>query len=240
MNESPHILIVDDDREIRDLLIRVLKRHGFRATAVNDGREMTVALRDWKIDLIILDLMLPGEDGIALCRDLRAQSNIPIIMLTALGEDSDKILGLEIGADDYIQKPCNPRELLARIRAVLRRAGEVAAIEIEQDTIIEFDGWELDLVRHSLKSATSEYVELTTGEFKLLAALASHPGRVLTRYQLMDLVKGRWSRPFERSIDMQISRLRRKLESDPQNPEIIRTVRSGGYLFAPQSMTART
>ena len=140
MNESPHILIVDDDREIRDLLTRVLKRHGFRATAVNDGREMTVALRDWKIDLIILDLMLPGEDGITLCRDLRAQSNIPIIMLTALGEDSDKILGLEIGADDYIQKPCNPRELLARIRAVLRRAGEVAAIEIEQDTIIEFDG----------------------------------------------------------------------------------------------------
>ncbi len=240
MNESSYILIVDDDREIRDLLSRVLKRHGFRVTAVNDGREMFAALDDWKIDLIILDLMLPGENGIMLCRDLRAKSHTPVIMLTALSEDSDKILGLEIGADDYLTKPCNPRELLARIRAVLRRTNDVPAIVLEQDTIIEFEGWRLDLSSQNLKSADSKSVKLTTGEFKLLVVLASHPGKVLTRYQLMDLIKGRWSRPFERSIDMQVSRLRRKLESDPQRPEIIKTVRSDGYLFVPTTVTTKS
>ncbi len=239
MNDSSHILIVDDDREIRELLARVLKRHGFRVTTVSNGQEMLAALEDWKIDLIVLDLMLPGEDGLKLCRDLRVKSKVPVIMLTALGEDSDRILGLEIGADDYLTKPCNPRELLARIRAVLRRTYDVGSVEIEQDSIIEFDGWRLDLKRQSLRSSEAEPVELTTGEYKLLVALASHPGRVLTRYQLMDLVKSRWSRPFERSIDMQISRLRRKLENDPQSPEIIKTVRSDGYLFTPQTVTSK-
>lgn len=232
MEKSQHILVVDDDREIRDLLSRVLKKYDFRVTVAADGREMKKALQDWKIDLIILDLMLPGEDGLSLCRNHRAHSNIPIIMLTALGEEADTILGLEMGADDYLAKPCNPRELLARIRAVLRRTNEVQMEHSPDASILEFNGWQLDLVRRILKSPQSGLVNLTTAEFNLLAVFASHPGQVLTRYQLVDIVKGRWTKPFERSIDMQISRLRKKLEKDPQNPDIIKTVRGGGYVFA--------
>ncbi|MFV2091702.1 MAG: response regulator [Hyphomicrobiales bacterium] len=228
--ESPgHILVVDDDREIRDLLGRFLGKHGFRVTAVADGKAMAKALADWKIDLVVLDLMLPGEDGLSLCRNLRAKSAIPIIMLTMIGEETDRIIGLEMGADDYLPKPFNPRELLARMKAVLRRASAVKADG--GPNILQFAGWNLDLGRRQLQSPHGLLVDLSAGEFDLLAALAEHPQSVLSRDQLLDLTHGRAEAPFDRSIDMQISRLRRKIEANHTQPELIKTVRGGGYVF---------
>lgn len=228
--ESPgHILVVDDDREIRDLLGRFLSKHGFRVTAVADGKAMAKALADWKIDLVVLDLMLPGEDGLSLCRNLRAKSAIPIIMLTMIGEETDRIIGLEMGADDYLPKPFNPRELLARMKAVLRRAAAVKADG--GPNILQFAGWSLDLGRRQLQSPHGLLVDLSAGEFDLLAALAEHPQSVLSRDQLLDLTHGRAEAPFDRSIDMQISRLRRKIEANHTQPELIKTVRGGGYVF---------
>ena len=231
---SPHILIVDDDREIRDLLARFLAKHGYRVEVAADGRAMRKALADWRIDLIVLDLMLPGEDGLVLCRRLRAESSIPVIMLTAMGEDIDRIVGLEIGADDYVPKPFNPRELLARIKAVLRRAGEpVASRNAEREgTVLAFAGWRLDPAARRLTAPDGSDVALTGGEFELLAALVEHPQRVMSREQLLDLTRGREAAPFDRSIDVQVSRLRRKIETDPSRPELIKTVRNGGYVFA--------
>ncbi len=231
--ESAHLLIVDDDREIRDLLGRFLTRHGYRVTTARDGREMRKALADWRIDLIVLDLMLPGEDGLSLCRRLRADSAIPIIMLTAMGEETDRIVGLEMGADDYLPKPFNPRELLARVKAVLRRAeGGLASDRAAGETIMRFAGWTLDLARRRLGSPDDVIVDLSAGEFDLLVAFAEHPQRVLSRDQLLDLTHGRAAAPFDRSIDIQVSRLRRKIEADPKAPELIMTVRGGGYMFA--------
>jgi two-component system OmpR family response regulator len=230
--ESTHLLIVDDDREIRDLLGRFLTRHGYRVTTARDGREMRKALADWRIDLIVLDLMLPGEDGLSLCRRLRADSSIPIIMLTAMGEETDRIVGLEMGADDYVPKPFNPRELLARIKAVLRRAdGGLASERATGDAIMHFAGWTLDLARRRLGSPDDVIVDLSSGEFDLLVAFVEHPRRVLSRDQLLDLTHGRATVPFDRSIDIQVSRLRRKIEADPKAPELIKTVRGGGYMF---------
>jgi len=227
-----HVLVVDDDREIRDLLARFLARHGYRVTAVPDGKEMRRALVDWHIDLIVLDLMLPGEDGLSLCRDLRAKSRIPIIMLTMMGEETDRIIGLEMGADDYLPKPFSPRELLARMKAVLRRAqGTPAATSRGGVSTLQFAGWQLDIGRRRLKSPRGLLVDLSAGEFDLLVALVEHPQRVLTRDQLLDLTHGRAEAPFDRSIDMQISRLRRKIETDHAQPELIKTVRGGGYVF---------
>ncbi len=233
-SDTAHILIVDDDREIRDLLGRFLTKHGYRATTARDGQEMRKALADWRIDLIVLDLMLPGEDGLMLCRQLRAESNMPIIMLTAMGEEIDRIVGLEMGADDYLPKPFNPRELLARIRSVLRRADATpAAVSAPGRAILSFAGWKLDLGRRRLESVEGFAVDLSAGEFGLLVAFVEHPQRVLSRDQLLDLTRGRAANPFDRSIDIQVSRLRRKIEPDPKKPELIKTVRSGGYMFTP-------
>jgi two-component system OmpR family response regulator len=235
MDGSPHLLVVDDDREIRDLLARFLSKHGYRVATARDGREMRRSLADWRIDLIILDLMLPGEDGLALCRQLRANSGIPIIMLTAMGEETDRIVGLEMGADDYLPKPFNPRELLARVKAVLRRAQDISTRKRPGgETMLGFAGWKLDLARRRLESPEAVIVQLSAGEFDLLVAFAEHPQRTLNRDQLLDLSRGRDAVPFDRSIDIQVSRLRRKIEADPKEPEIIKTVRGGGYIFTPE------
>ena len=227
-----HVLVVDDDREIRDLLGRFLGKHGYRVTAVGDGKEMRRALADWKIDLIILDLMLPGEDGLSLCRALRAKSEIPIIMLTMMGEETDRIVGLEMGADDYLPKPFSPRELLARMKSVLRRAQSApAGMATGRSDVLHFANWKLDIGRRRLESPHGLLVDLSSGEFDLLVALAEHPQRVLNRDQLLDLTHGRAEAPFDRSIDMQISRLRRKIEAGHAQPELIKTVRGGGYMF---------
>lgn len=226
-----HILVVDDDREIRDLLARFLGRHGFRVTTAQDGREMRRALTDWRIDLVILDLMLPGEDGLTLCRELRGRSHIPVVMLTILGEETDRILGLEMGADDYVAKPFNPRELLARVKAVLRRSQGSSIARRGGAASLRFAGWRLDRALRRLESPEGLVIDLTAGEFDLLLAFAEHPQQVLTRDQLLDLTQGRSEAPFDRSIDMQVSRLRRKIEADPSEPELIKTVRGGGYLF---------
>lgn len=246
MEKTPHILIVDDDREIRDLLSRFLQKHGFRASTAADGRDMRKILADAKIDLIVLDVMMPGETGLQICAQLRAQgipgpsgagaARTPIIMLTAAGEDTDRIVGLEMGADDYLPKPFNPRELLARIRAVLRRSEDGGRVVGEADTtmILNFDGWCLDLGARRLTGPEGNDIDLSAGEFDLLSALAQRPRRVLSRDQLLDLCKGRAAQPFDRSIDVQVGRLRRKVERDPAEPKIITTVRGGGYMFAPE------
>jgi two-component system OmpR family response regulator len=227
-----HVLVVDDDREIRDLLGRFLSKHGYRVTGARDGKEMRRALGDWNIDLVILDLMLPGEDGLSLCRDLRAKSQIPVIMLTMMGEETDRIVGLEMGADDYLPKPFNPRELLARMKAVLRRATCAPAVPPTAGRrILVFSGWRLDLGLRRLKSPHGLIVDLSAGEFDLLVVFAEHPQRVLSRDQLLDLTHGRAEAPFDRSVDMQVSRLRHKIETNPKEPELIKTVRGGGYIF---------
>jgi two-component system OmpR family response regulator len=233
MDSSPHVLVVDDDRGIRDLVAKFLTRHGCRVITVADGKEMRRALADRRVDLVILDLMLPGEDGLSLCRRLRAESDLPVIMLTAMREDIDRILGLEIGADDYLPKPFNPRELLARIRAVLRRTGGVARPHGEQKATLRFAGWRLEPGARRLVGPDGREAGLTGGEFDLLLAFAGRPGRVLSRDQLLDLTRGREAAPFDRSVDSQVSRLRRKIEPDPSRPALIKTVRSGGYVFTP-------
>lgn len=230
---TEHLLVVDDDREIRDLLKRYLSKHGYRVTVAKNGEELSKALRDWKIDLIILDLMLPGEGGLALCRDLRTTSMVPVIMLTALGDETDRIIGLEMGADDYLPKPFNPRELLARVRANLRRAHcAPAARSTARDNAVTFASWTLDLARRRLEAKDGTIVHLSGSEYALLVAFIEHPQQVLSRDQLLDLSRGREAAPFDRSIDVQVGRLRRKIEKDPANPEFIKTVRGAGYVFA--------
>jgi two-component system OmpR family response regulator len=234
--QAPHVLVVDDDQEIRDLLGKFLVRHDCRVTTAADGKEMARALADWRIDLVVLDLMLPGDDGLVLCRRLRAESDVPVIMLTAMREDIDRIVGLEIGADDYLAKPFNPRELLARIRAVLRRtrtSGRRPA-PVADGRLLRFAGYRLDLSARRFLTPDGHEVDLTAGEFDLLVAFAERPGRVLNRDQLLDLTRGRDAAPFERSIDSQVSRLRRKIENDASRPTLIKTVRSGGYVFTPR------
>ncbi len=234
ISRSPHILIVDDDREIRDLVARFLKKHDYRVDTAAEGRAMMKLLDAGRFDLVVLDLMLPGEDGLSLCRRLRASSDLPVIMLTAVGEETDRIIGLEMGADDYLPKPFNPRELLARIKAVLRRTGGPRREAAEEgDEVLSFEGWRLDLAKRELRTAEGVLTPLTAGEFDLLVAFAEHPHRVLSRDQLLDLTKGREAQPFDRSIDVQLSRLRRKIEADPKAPAIVKTVRGGGYLFTP-------
>ena len=231
---SSHILVVDDDREIRDLLSKFLVKHGYRVTTAADGRDMKRMLEDWGIDLIVLDLMMPGEDGLTLCRDLRANKcDIPIIMLTAMGEDTDRIIGLEMGADDYLPKPFNPRELLARIKAVMRRFGlHREEQDDDKGRSVRFDGWTLNLDERDLVDPSGVSITLSSGEFELLEVFVERPKRVLSRDQLLDLARGRDAQPFDRAIDVQVSRLRRKLEADPKNPVLIKTVRGGGYMFA--------
>ncbi len=230
----PAILVVDDDPEIRDLLARFLGKHGMTALTAPDGERALRTVRDENVDLVVLDLMLPGEGGFEICRKLRQISTVPVIMLTALAEDTDRIVGLELGADDYVTKPFNPRELLARIRAVLRRAAGQALPEDEGVTLYLFAGWRLDVARRELLDPEGALVSLTAGEFDLLVAFLEHPRRVLDRDQLLTFTKGRMAQPFDRSIDVQLSRLRRKIEPDPKEPQIIKTVRGGGYQFTPE------
>jgi two-component system OmpR family response regulator len=236
MERTPHILVVDDDREICSLVSQFLSRHSLRVSTARDGAEMMRVLDVGRIDLIVLDLMLPGEDGLSLCRKLRAQGAIPVIMLTAMGEEIDRILGLEMGADDYLAKPFNPRELLARVRAVLRRVGALPAPVAETGTggrVLNFEGWRLDIAKRELKNSEGEIVILSSGEFDLLQAFAERPQRVLTRDQLLDLARGRAAVLYDRSVDIQVMRLRRKIEQNPKDPQLIKTVRSGGYMFTP-------
>ena len=230
---SEHLLIVDDDAEIRTLLRDYLERNGYRTTAVADGRHMRDALTHGRFDLVILDLMLPGEDGLTLCRDLRSHANTPVIMLTALGEETDRIIGLEMGADDYLAKPFNPRELLARIKAVLRRAQALPGNSLP-DAVrhMRFAGWTLDATERQLYSPEGVVVPLSSGEYRLLRVFLEHPNRVLSRDQLLDLSRGREASPFDRSIDVQVGRLRRRLQDTAAEPTLIKTVRGEGYVLA--------
>lgn len=233
-DDHGHILVVDDDPQIRLLVARFLQRHGYQVTSAPDGRAMIEALAHSAIDLIVLDLMLPGRSGVELCRDLRATSHVPIVMLTARSEESDRISGLEGGADDYVTKPFSPRELLARIRALLRRtrAGQ-GAVASQTSALVTFDGWRMDLRRRELQSPVGTLIDLSTGEFDLLVAFVEHANRVLSREALMQFAKARISDdPFDRTIDVQISRLRRKLETDASGGQLIKTVRGAGYMFA--------
>jgi len=228
---NKRILIVDDDPELRELLRGYLGGNGYDVDAAGDGAAMRQRIAAAAPDLVILDLMLPGEDGLALCRELRAESSLPILMLTARGEDTDRIVGLEMGADDYLPKPFNPRELLARIRSILRRAGENAAREAPARAFA-FAGWTLDLGARHLVGADGVVVPISNGEFKLLRAFAENPFRVLTRDQLMDVLAGREAGPFDRSVDVMVHRLRRRLDDDAREPVLIKTVRSEGYMLA--------
>jgi two-component system OmpR family response regulator len=232
MEIRPHILIVDDDRELRALLSNSLESSGYRVSLAANGAVMMQTLKDAKIDLVILDIMMPGESGLALCGRLRATGSMPIIMLTAVAEETDRVIGLEMGADDYLPKPFSTRELLARIRAVLRRASMPApGSAAGAGRIFEFAGWRLDATRRRLHSPAKALVDLRAAEFDLLLALVERPQHVLTRDQLLDLARGRAAHAFDRSIDVHISRIRRRIEIDPKEPELVQTVRSEGYVF---------
>lgn len=229
---DPHILIVDDDKGIRDLLQEFFQKRGLRASVAADGVEMEAVMRKVPVDLVVLDVMLPGKSGLELCREIRARYAMPIIMLTAVTETTDRVVGLEMGADDYVPKPFDPRELLARIRAVLRRNAPQSRHE-PQRQVYRFAGWTMDLSRRRLTDANDVRVELTAAEFNLLATLAQSAQRVLSREQLMELAG---SDSYDRSIDILVSRLRRKMEDDPRHPKLIMTVRSGGYQFMPETV----
>lgn len=233
MERARHLLVVDDDRDIQALLHDFLVKHGFRVSTASDGRDVRRQMAHWTIDLVILDLMLPGESGVELCRALRAESDVPIIMLTAVAEEAERIICLEIGADDYIVKPFSPRELLARIRALFRRTGgrEAAVPEPAAAGAWEFAGWRLDTGKRELRSPDGVLVHLSAGEYQLLTAFLERPQRVVTREELMDIYKGDALAPFDRSIDIQISRLRRKIEQSSRDPTLIKTVRGAGYQF---------
>ena len=230
---SEHILVVDDDPGIRDVVSEFLERHGYAVETAADGREMERALTRRRPDLVVLDVMLPGEDGLSICRRLSTPDGPAIIMLSAMGEETDRIVGLELGADDYVPKPCNPRELLARVRAVLRRA-EQRSGNAGVGAGCEFAGWRLDLVRHELRSPDAVVVNLSSGEFSLLRAFVERAQRVLTRDQLLEFARGPLTEVYDRAIDVQISRLRRKLDGGGDGVELIRTVRNEGYLFTPK------
>lgn len=233
METGAHILVVDDQADIRDPLCEHLTRNGFRTSGVPNAQDARTCLQDADIDLVILDVMMPGEDGLSLCRALRETSQTPVILLTALADDTDRIVGLEIGADDYVTKPFNPRELVARIRSVLRRTHMGTQPQHAQDRFTRFGIWRLDNQRAELCDPKDVITPLSTGELRLLKIFLSHPQKTLSRDELMKLIKGRDAYPFERSLDNMISRLRRKIEPDPSTPEYIKTVWGGGYCFAP-------
>lgn len=231
MERQDHVLVVDDDAEIRSLLAEYLGQNGYRVSLAHDGREMRQALEVSRPDIVVLDVMLPGEDGLALCRDLRARSDIPVIMLTARGEELERIIGIEMGADDYLAKPFNPRELLARMKGILRRARALPRARNGPQRL-RFAGWVLDIAARHLVAADGVIVSLSGTEYRLLSVFLEHPNRVLDRNQLMDLTLGREATPFDRSIDVQVSRLRQRLRDDAREPRIIKTVRNGGYVLA--------
>jgi len=230
---TPQILVVDDHREIRDAVTRYLEKNGLRAQAVKSAAEMDAALQGGRFDLIILDVMMPGEDGLSAARRLAAAGGPPVLMLSALGEDTDRIVGLEVGADDYLVKPFNPRELLARIKAILRRADRAEPMAGGLGgRKLGFAGWVLDTDTRALTHADGRTAALTSAEFKLLTAFLERPRLVLSRDQLLDITSGRSADVYDRTIDNQVSRLRRKIEDDPAHPRIIATIRSGGYSLA--------
>jgi two-component system, OmpR family, response regulator len=234
LTDNGHILIVDDQQEICDVVEEYLTGEGYRVSTAHDGGEMRRVLAQGPVDLVILDLMLPGEDGLTLARSLRSESGVGIIILTGRGETVDRIIGLEMGADDYLPKPFHLRELLARVKAVLRRAQDrTADAPPSGRSRARFAGWSLDLSSRELMSPSGGEVRLTTGEFDLLAAFVNNANQVLTRDRLLDLARNREAGPFDRTIDVQVGRLRRKLEDDPQNPTMIKTVRGSGYIFTP-------
>ena len=228
-----HILVVDDNREIRELVGKYLTQQGLRTSIAANAVEARRYLLDKSLDLVVLDIMMPGEDGLSLCRHLRERTQTPVILLTAMAEETDRIIGLEMGADDYLTKPFNPRELLARIKAVLRRAN---SLPMSRDQVVEdqisFDSWRLNVKQRELMSEDDVAIPLSTAEFRLLKAFLDHPNHVLSRDQLMDLTRGRDAGVFDRSIDNQVSRLRRKIEVDPKQPQLIKTVWGGGYTLA--------
>lgn len=227
---NQRILVVDDDDELRALLQSYLGDQGYAVKTVAEGAAMRAAMAAERFDLVILDVMMPGEDGLTLCRELRAKSRVPILMLTARGDELDRIIGLEMGADDYLPKPFHPRELLARIRSILRRVQELSGEGPARE--FRFGGWTLDLGARHLVGADGVAVPLSSGEFRLLQALVENANRVLSRDRLMDVLSGREAGPFDRSVDVMISRLRRRLGDDGREPEVIKTVRNEGYLFA--------
>jgi len=232
MSQPAHILVVDDDHEIRTLLAEYLEKNGLRVSVARDGKEMHRVLERVRVDLVVLDILLPGDDGLTLCRALRANSQLPIIMLTARGDDVDRILGLELGADDYVPKPFKPRELLARITAVLRRTTHVLREPLPADVrCYRFAGWRLDTTARALTDEGGNTVALSGAEFRLLAVLLAHAGQVLSRLQLMELLRGRDLDPFDRSIDQRVSRLRQILRDDARSPLIIKTVYGEGYVI---------
>ncbi len=234
MSDNGHILIVDDQQEICDVVQEYLTGEGYRVSTAHDGAGMRRVLSQSPVDLVILDLMLPGEDGLTLARALRSESGIGIIILTGRGETVDRIIGLEMGADDYLPKPFHLRELLARVKAVLRRAHDRSGEGPQPArSRAKFAGWSLDLSSRELQSPSGEPVRLTTGEFDLLAAFVNNANQVLSRDRLLDLARNREAGPFDRTIDVQVGRLRRKLDEDPQNPNLIKTVRGSGYIFTP-------
>src|SRR3990167_2845076 len=231
-----HILIVDDDPQIGDLLSDYLEKHGYRVSVARDGFQMKKAIKRANVDLVVLDIMLPGEDGLSLCRYLRETSEVPIIMLSAVGEEADRVVGLEVGADDCLAKPFSPRELLARIKALARRttgtlAGQRKARQLAKMPNIYFEAWTLDQNKRRLIAPDGVTVPLSGGEYELLVAFLENPERVLNRDQLLDLTRGREAIPYDRTIDVQVARLRKKIEKDPKNPEIIDTMRGDGYQF---------
>jgi len=229
---QPHILVVDDSRDIRELLVRYLEQNGFRASAAPGADAARRLMKTSVFDLAVLDVMMPGEDGLSLCRSLHFESDLPVIMLTARGEDVDRILGLEMGADDYIAKPFNPRELVARISAVLRRTNSMPRRAVATRAgAIRFDRWSLDTAQRELTGPDGTIVPLSSGEFRLLLAFIERPNVSLSRDQLLDITRGRNAEPFDRSIDNAVSRLRRKIEEDPKSPRLIKTVWGGGYVF---------
>jgi two-component system OmpR family response regulator len=229
------LLIVDDDEEILALLKKFFVQHGSVVDVACDGAAMWAAIDAHRPDLIILDVMLQGEGGLSLCQRLRARGDIPVVMLTAMAELSDRIVGLELGADDYVTKPFDARELLARVRAVLRRAGTAPAARPEEARpLIGFADWQLDVARRELRSPDQVLIPLSGGEFDLLLVFVEHPQRILSREQLLDLSRGHTHEAVDRSIDVQVSRLRRKIEPDAKSPALIRTVRNEGYMFTPK------
>ena len=230
---TPHILVVDDARAIRDPLTKYLQQNGYRATAADGAAAARKLLRAHTFDLVVLDIMMPGEDGLSFCRWLREGNEVPVLFLTARGEEVDRIVGIELGADDYVVKPFNPRELLARIGAILRRTRALPAARRETiEGCVRFGRWLLDGRRRELLDENGVGVALSSGEYRLLCALLERPNLTLTREQLLDLTQGRDAAPFDRSVDNAIMRLRRKIEDDPRNPKIIKTVWGGGYVFA--------
>lgn len=239
MSEAgPHILVVDDAREIREPLVKYLQKNGYRACGAESAAVARKHLRTHAFDLIVLDIMMPGEDGLSFCRSLRETNAIPVLFLTARGEEVDRILGLEFGADDYMVKPFNPRELIARIAAILKRVNAPPPKREPSSGRIKFDRWTLDLVRHELSDESGVGVALSNGEYRLLCALIERPNLTLTRDQLLDLTRGRDAAAFDRAVDNAIVRLRRKIEQDPSTPKIIRTVYGGGYVFAAEPVAA--